>query len=407
MKSLQATSHFSESPLGTNQDKSPQPSTAGPFSIRVFSNVEVFLEQLDTYPHETSRTAFQTSHWLATWYRIIGDNIGEPILIDVLDRRSNTLVAALALIRRVDRGLRVIEFADDGVSDYNCPILGPACPSSFVESRALWAAIRSALPPADLLRFTKMPAEVDGRPNPLALSWSARASRLNSNVLAIDSGWAEYLRSLERRFRKELARSWRVFANHPGAVFKCIENPAEATWVLEALELQQIAHLQERGKLHILDKPRVAQFYRSLTVGGLANGNVILTALLCGDDVVAALLGVTIEKTYVMVRISRSNGNWSNCSPGRLLIVKTMEMLRARGYRHFDFSIGNYAYKRRLGVQPRPLVDLLVARSAVGVPVFALECIKHFFRSSPARVIARQFKLRFPRLRRIGQSERD
>lgn len=401
MKSFQATSHFSESPLGT---KSPQSSTAGPFSIRVFSNVEVFLEHLDTYPQQTSRTAFQTSHWLATWYRTIGENIGEPILIDVFDRRSDTLVAALALIRRVDRGLRVIEFADDGVSDYNCPILGPASPSSFVESRALWVAIRSALPPADLLRFTKMPAEVAGRPNPLALLWSTRASRLNSNILAIDSGWAEYLKSLDRRFRKELGRSWRVFANHPGALFKCIENPAEATWVLEALEQQQIAHLQESGKLHILDNPRVAQFYRSLTVRGLANGNVILTALLCGDDVVAALLGVTIEETYVMVRISRSTGNWSNCSPGRLLIVKTMEMLRARGYRHFDFSIGNHAYKRRLGVQPRPLVDLLVAGSALGVPVFALEYVKHLVRSSPARVIARQFKLR---LRPIGQSERD
>jgi CelD/BcsL family acetyltransferase involved in cellulose biosynthesis len=408
MKSLQAASHFSESPLGTNQDRSPQSSTAGPFSIRVFSNVEVFLDHLDAYPQQTSRTAFQTSHWLATWYRTIGDNIGEPILIDVLDRRSDALAVALALIRRTDRGLRVIEFADGGVSDNNCPILGPASPASLVESRALWIAIRSALPRADLLRFTKMPAEVAGRPNPLALLWSTRASRLNSNILAIDRGWSEYLKSLERRFRKELGRSWRVFANHPGAAFKCIENPAEATSVLEALERQQLAHLQERGKLHILDNPRVVQFYRSLTMGGLANGNVILTALVCGDDVVAALLGVTIEETYVMVRISRNSGNWSNCSPGRLLIVKTMEMLRARGYRHFDFSIGNYPYKRRLGVQPRPLVDLLVAGSALGVPVFAAEYVKHLVRSSsPAQVIARQFKLHFLQLRPTGQSERD
>jgi len=295
------------------------------------------------------------------------------------------------------------------VSDYNCPILGPASPSSFVESRALWVAIRSVLPPADLLRFTKMPAEVAGRPNPLALLSSSRASRLNSNILAIDSGWAEYLKSLERKFRKELGRSWRVFANHPGAVFKRIEDPAEATRVIEALEQQQLAHLQERGKLHVLDNPHHAKFYRSLTAGGLANGNVILTALLCGDDVVAALLGVTREETYVMVRISRSTGNyWSNCSPGRLLIVKTMEMLRAQGYQKFDFSIGDYPYKRRLGVQPRPLVDLLVARSALGVPVLALEYVKHLVRrSNTARLISQRFKLHFLRPRAIDQSERD
>jgi CelD/BcsL family acetyltransferase involved in cellulose biosynthesis len=82
-------------------------------------------------------------------------------------------------------------------------------------------------------------------------------------------------------------------------------------------------------------------------------------------------------------------------------------MLHARGYRHFDFSIGNYEYKRRLGVQPRPLVDLLVARSPRGVPLFALEYLKHWVRSSPARVIARHFEQHFPRLRRNGLSERD
>src|SRR5215471_16482390 len=100
MKSRQAAPRLSESPLGTDQDKSPQSSTAGPFDIRVFRNVEVFLQQLDTYPQQTTRTAFQTSHWLATWYRTVGESIGEPVLIDVFDRRSDTLVAALALIRR-------------------------------------------------------------------------------------------------------------------------------------------------------------------------------------------------------------------------------------------------------------------------------------------------------------------
>jgi CelD/BcsL family acetyltransferase involved in cellulose biosynthesis len=408
MNSSQASSHVSESQLGTSQHKSPRSSLAGPFDIRVFRNVEVFLQHLDTCPQQTSRTAFQTSHWLATWYRTIGTNVGEPVLIDVFDRRSDARVAALPLIRRIDRGLRVIEFADCGVSDYNCPILGPASPANFVESRVLWVAIRSALPPADLLRFTKMPAEAAGRPNPFALLRSTRPSRLTSNILTIDRGWADYLKSLERTFRKELGRSWRVFANHPGAVFKRIKDPAEATRVLEALEQQQLAHMQERAKLYLLDNPRFAQFYRSLTADGLASGDIILTALLCGDEVVAALLGVSREETYVMVRISRSTSNWSNCSPGRLLIVKTMEMLRAQGYQHFDFSIGDYPYKRRLGVQPRPLVDLLVAGSALGVPVLALEYVKHLAgRSTTARAIARRFMPHFLRLRAIGQSERD
>jgi CelD/BcsL family acetyltransferase involved in cellulose biosynthesis len=82
-----------------------------------------------------------------------------------------------------------------------------------------------------------------------------------------------------------------------------------------------------------------------------------------------------------MVRISTSGvKEWSNCSPGRLVIVRTMQMLHAQGFRHFDFSIGNYAYKRRLGVEPQPLRDLVVARAPYGLPSQLWDRARHLIR---------------------------
>jgi CelD/BcsL family acetyltransferase involved in cellulose biosynthesis len=69
-----------------------------------------------------------------------------------------------------------------------------------------------------------------------------------------------------------------------------------------------------------------------------------------------------------MVRISNAGEKWSNCSPGRLIIERTMAALHKDGVREFDFSIGNYAYKRRFGVVPLALVDLTAALSWRGVP---------------------------------------
>jgi CelD/BcsL family acetyltransferase involved in cellulose biosynthesis len=69
-----------------------------------------------------------------------------------------------------------------------------------------------------------------------------------------------------------------------------------------------------------------------------------------------------------MVRISNAGEKWSNCSPGRLIIERTMAALHKDGVREFDFSIGNYAYKRRFGVAPLPLVDITAALSWRGVP---------------------------------------
>ena len=94
----------------------------------------------------------------------------------------------------------------------------------------------------------------------------------------------------------------------------------------------------------------------------------MLSALTVGEEVVATLLGIRIGSRYVMVRISNAGDKWSNCSPGRLIIERTMAALHKDGVREFDFSIGNYAYKRRFGVAPLPLVDLTAALSWRGVP---------------------------------------
>ena len=72
-----------------------------------------------------------------------------------------------------------------------------------------------------------------------------------------------------------------------------------------------------------------------------------------------------------MIRISNAGEKWSNCSPGRLIIERTMAALHRDGVREFDFSVGNYAYKRRFGVAPLPLVDISAALSWRGWP-FAL-----------------------------------
>jgi len=69
-----------------------------------------------------------------------------------------------------------------------------------------------------------------------------------------------------------------------------------------------------------------------------------------------------------MLRNSNAGEKWSNCSPGRLIIERTMAALHQDGVRSFDFSIGNYAYKRRFGVAPLRLVDITAALSWRGIP---------------------------------------
>ncbi len=365
------------------------------YEIRIDRQVEGLAERLRGSLQATAATAFQTPVWLSSWYATVGTAIGGPMLVTIVDSHSGEVAVILPLVRRTDGRLNIVEFADGGVSDNNAPILGPAAPVDAAGSNALWCALRTALPGVDLIRFTKMPATIDGRVNPFALVGCCHAASVNRNVVTIMESWERYLKSLERRFRKELGRSWRVFLGHEGAAFERIADADTAAHVLAELERQQATHLREQGADYILDRPEVAAFYRTLLADGLADGSVILTALTHDTDVVAALLGIARGDTYVMVRISTGAKEWSNCSPGRLVIVRTMQMLHAEGFRHFDFSIGNYAYKRRLGVAPEPLRDLVIALSPYGLPLQLWDRACHLIRrNATLRALARSLARR-------------
>jgi CelD/BcsL family acetyltransferase involved in cellulose biosynthesis len=58
-------------------------------------------------------------------------------------------------------------------------------------------------------------------------------------------------------------------------------------------------------------------------------------------------------------------------------------MLHGRGFHTFDFSIGDYAYKRRLGAESGELFDLAAPLSPLGIPYAAYVRAKSAMRRYP------------------------
>jgi CelD/BcsL family acetyltransferase involved in cellulose biosynthesis len=339
-------------------------------------------------------TPFQHPDWLTTWYETFGAAPGVTPVIAVVrasaglpraDERD--VVALLPLFRHRQRGLRIVEFA--GAADYNAPIFGAAARDGRVDLALLWPALRRALAEipggCDLVRLRKMPVEVGGIVNPLAQLDAAQPCALNGHLVRTGDDFDAYRYSLERTVRKELERSWRVFTRHEGARFEKQTDPAEALEVFAVLERQQEARMRELGNAYSLNDAMSSAFHRDLIARGVASGSVVVTALRCGDEVVATLLGIRqgegADGRYVMVRISNAGKAWSNCSPGRLIIERTMAALHAEGIRTFDFSVGDYAYKRRYGTVEWPLVDVTAAIGWRGWPVIARDALARWRQS--------------------------
>ncbi|MBR0797070.1 GNAT family N-acetyltransferase [Bradyrhizobium jicamae] len=319
-------------------------------------------------------TAFQHPQWYASWYRAFAAADGvEPLIAVVTDAATGERAALLPLIRRRQGSLRVVEFADLDLTDYNAPLLGPAAPREARAVRRLWRDLRRALRKesggADLLRLLKMPAVLHGRANPLALLGGAGPCPLNGNPVFTGDDYDAWRYTLEKTVRKELERSWRVFTRDPAARFTIAAGTEAALEILATTEMQQSSRMDSLGLEFVLNDDACSAFYRDLVREGIDGGYVVVTALMAGEEIVATLVGIRTGPRYVMIRISNAGDKWSNCSPGRLIIERTMAALHKDGVREFDFSVGNYAYKRRFGPTRLPLRDLNAALSWRGWPL--------------------------------------
>jgi CelD/BcsL family acetyltransferase involved in cellulose biosynthesis len=279
--------------------------------------------------------------------------------------------------------MRLVEFADATMVDYNLPILaadwapGAALaeplPGCRDHARALWQAVRSVLQPRhDAVRLQKMPGRsLDDRlpvANPLTLGPGVLVSEMFGNQVDVSGDWDAWRHSLNKRVRKEFERSWRVFTRSPEARFERITDPAQAMPVFEELERLQSRRMQHLGDRYRLDQAAYRDFYRRLLASGLADGSVVLTALRDGERLAAAQLGVRGGNRYVALRLATGGEEWKHCSPGRLSCERTGHHLQAQGLRWMDFGIGDYFHKDIFQGTHIPLFDACEALSWRGVP---------------------------------------
>src|SRR5882724_2477938 len=123
-----------------------------PYEIRVERDWNSVRQAFETSLKTGVASAFQSREVVESWYRAMAVRADiEPLFVSAVDARTNALALHLPLMRRRGRLLRVISFADEGLIDYNAPVLGVAAPESPVNAALLWRAIRNKLPPADLI----------------------------------------------------------------------------------------------------------------------------------------------------------------------------------------------------------------------------------------------------------------
>lgn len=311
---------------------------------------------------------FQSRFLLSTWFETVGTKSDlDVLIIKVRDKSSQTPVMLLPLIACVTNGLRVIEFADCDVVDYNGPLLNPNYAFTPKIAQRLMRDIRKALPAHDLINLEKVRKITQGNANPLSLLARARPSAVNGNVVHIGEDWETYHNSLSRKFRKELRRSDRVLQKTGPSEYVRVRTVEKGLEVLDFINTSQRERIAELGLDYSLDDEDRVRYYHQLVVKGIETGDCTITIIESEGETVAAIFGIATGKTQAALRLVNASGKWTTCGPGRLIMFNSIRLLYEQGFRSFDFTIGNYPLKQRIGVDQLELINLVYAGSWKGL----------------------------------------
>lgn len=339
---------------------------ANAFRVETASSLDRFADIWPTTRRQAGAACypFQCADVVQIWLDTIGRARGvEPVFVCVRNSAGEPFML-LPLGIEISASVRILGFLDCGVSDYNAPVLFPRAMPASLDAKTLWQEIEHALPQFDVACLEKMPARMGDYANPLAgiaTSDHPESCHIVSLTGPADDFEAEYLpnaRDSNRRLRKLKSRG--------DVRFEIAETEEDRNRIFEALIRMKRQRFNDTSARDLFVDAGCFDFYAEATRILGPKGNAIVTALTVDDEIVAADWGLATDRQFYDLLPSYQTGEWRAFAPGRLLTEWMMKSLLERGFRQFDYGIGDEPYKFDYCDVHVLLKDAYVAATAKG-----------------------------------------
>ena len=324
------------------------------------------------WPNSSSTTsarryAFQCADILDIWRQTIGRARKlSPFFVAISDY-DGALLLLLPLVVVKSKGLRILRFVDEGVSDLNAPVVFPGARNwnqSIVQS--LWTELKRQLPPFDLALFDKMPELVEDWPNPLRFLRTA-TGQYGSYKTKLPTDWD---RDAKRRLPDyaDSRRRIRNLSKRGSVSFFIPQTNEEALAVLSALlELKSQKFIQTKGRDSFITEPGYRDYYVEATKQLFGVGPVHIAALKLESTILAAHFGYVVGKRfYALVTGFKNEPEWRHYATGRLLNEFLLEHCSKRGLKIFDWGLGDESHKARLADEHVNLHEAVLPATVLG-----------------------------------------
>jgi len=327
-----------------------------PYAVSVISTIDDMRLRADWARLETDGIASVFQAW--SWQRGLTEHLlartgAEPLFVTIHDALQARVVAIFPLQRRIWRGLRVIEYLGADFCDTCQPLIAGDLALSTADAGRFAEALISALPPADLLRLTKMGRSLFGLANPFADLPGARPSADETFPLELGADRPGFVSGTSAC--KTYQKQWRKLARRDGIAFELFDTPEAISAAFDAMIAMRTSRFSALDRDDLLNEPDVAAFYRRMALLPAPECKVRIAGLKVGEVYTAYIYMMDDGRKFstVISAIDDSVGN--AYAPGLILFTKIFERAAEAGYISGDIGIGYMHYKTRFAARKNPL----------------------------------------------------
>ncbi|MEN6627209.1 MAG: GNAT family N-acetyltransferase [Candidatus Sumerlaeia bacterium] len=316
---------------------------------------------------------YHSHDWARLWLRHFGGD-AKPRIIALREggRLIGLLPMALAAQRLKifsRRRLAPLSSASPPAPQY----LGPICdPDREEPCLGAMASFLAAQPDADAIYFENF---LPGQPAERLVQTLEARGRAAIRWTGETTYWVPlaeeaeaFLSLLNRKLRKNIVSARNRFAATDGARIEAVTDLAGVSAAVEAFRRHSIARLGEKGLHSTLHDRRMADFFAELARACFERDRAIYFGAWLGDACIGTIFGLRMG-SYICYYNGSFDPEFSNLSPGTLMIDALCREAIVRGHRRLDMLGGFGEYKHRWAGENCAKLQLAT------VPLNTLKCL--------------------------------
>ncbi len=320
-------------------------------ALELRDNLAGLKDEWKAFERTADCTVFQSFDWLAKWQQHIGTPRGTLPAIVVGRDACGEILFILPLAIETHGPVRRLTWLGSELCDYNAPLLAPHFSSRIRDFTVAWNDIlrllrTDARSRFDFVDLQKMAETVGSQHNPF-LSLDVLANASSAHVATLGSNWDEFYKAKRSsQTRKKERKQLKHLAEIGEVRFIDLEDANEIARTLETLMVQKSRTFARMGVEDLFARPGYRAFYLDVTTDPEARALIHVSRLDVGTTIAAANLGLSFRGCYYLVLSSYDDGEVMRFGPGRAHLHELLRHAMERGYRTFDFTIGDEPYKR-------------------------------------------------------------